>query len=118
MRRGRPTSATPTLDVRSDGFSISRANHAPVEVAWTSVTRVITFKRDFLLYDEIAVAFQCEGVPGAVEVLETWDGFVNLINGLDAFLGVEPTWYDVVKRRAFVTALQVIYTRTDPPEYP
>jgi len=86
-----------------EGFEVCARGSGEQEASlrWDEVTRVRTYKLDLVTVDCICLLFERAGAA-PVEVLEEWDGFVELMERMrERFPGIPADWYLKVMQPAF-----------------
>ena len=109
--RRRPT-APPRVVVDPSGFSLVDSNDTSARVLWSSITRVLAYKRDRFTTDEIVIVFVQRGdLTHSLEVSEECTGFADLFAPLERELGVSPEWYLRTSAKPFDPDVQIVYER-------
>jgi hypothetical protein len=102
----------PSLIVDARGFCVIRDGAAVMTCQWSMVNRVIAFKRDHGLYDEICLRFDFVDRLGELEISEDWCGYDQLIQELKSALpGGPDNWWETVSFPAFAENRTIIYAK-------
>lgn len=117
-RRERPSLV---VEVGAEGVAL-RVGDDTRSIRWEHVTRVLTYKRDLGLTDEVVLVLEYPGPDGATlrfPVSEEWPGFADLFEVLpERFPGLSPEWYVRVMEPAFKTNFTILYERRASPAQP
>jgi hypothetical protein len=98
------------LQVTDDAVVITAVWQETLRFRWGEVREVVTFKRDFGVYDDIRLAFRLAG--GWVEVSEESEGWSALTEAMARHLpGIPAEWYSEVMSPAFETNDRVLFKR-------
>ena len=89
--------------LNDNGFAVRGLN-----VPWSSVQAIATFKRDRLTFDDICLAFQI-GPDLWVEVSQDDAGFAHLAAEVERRYPVPRDWLGAVMRPAFATNYRILW---------
>jgi len=98
------------LEVTDEAVAIGEEGQAPVAFRWADVREVVTFKRDFLTWDNVRLEFRV--ADGWVEVSEESAGWPALPEAMARHVpGIPAEWYSEVMFPAFATNYRVLFKR-------
>jgi len=80
-------------------------------VAWASVSRIIAYKIDLFVVDEICIDVVVD-TGKRCELDESMDGFSDFVENMErSLIGIEKEWWHKVAFPAFETCEIVVYDR-------
>src|SRR5437773_2190523 len=77
VERPRQIEARPSLQLTGGGVAVWHGGNVVASFRWQDVTGIAAFKRDFLTWDDVRLAFRFP--DGWVELSEEWEGWSDVV---------------------------------------
>ncbi len=102
----------PEIIVDDHGFYLSKSRAVLADVPWSTVQKVVAFKRDRGCSDEICLDIWVQDRPEVVEVSEEFGGYGEFTKALEGHLpGINHQWWSQVAFPAFVANPTLVFER-------
>lgn len=94
------------------GFSVCKSGEVIDRCKWEEVERIVAFKRDHGIHDEICLQIDINGRTYPIELSEEFGDYQKFTNALEQYLtSVRPDWWSKVAFPAFDENAIVVFMR-------
>lgn len=101
-----------TVSFDEISISIERGSTPPVELKWSEIDVIATFKRDLFTHDMVCLVFGRRNPDSVIEIYEDFTGFGTLIPELSKrFPEIPEDWYFKVVGDPFKANTMILFKR-------